>query len=88
MKTTQCNTKRVLRNAAIACACICFPAVMQAHTVMDVKIAAENAAIAAENEKIQQSSMADFAVFTAVTGEKPPKQNKKRRRHRRITHVR
>jgi len=88
MKATNSNTKRLLRNAAIACACVCFPAALQANpTFFDLKNAEENAALATENEAINQGSEANAYRYETYMGKKQ-KQQPKRRRHRKITHVR
>ncbi|MCL2327288.1 MAG: hypothetical protein FWC39_02110 [Bacteroidetes bacterium] len=88
MKSTNSNTKRLLRNAAIACACICFPAALQANTtLLDLRNAEEKAALAAENETVAQGLEADTYKYEADMGKKQ-KQQQKRRRHRKITHVR
>ena len=88
MKSTNSNTKRLLRNAAIACACICFPAALQANTTFfDLNNTEEKAALAAENETIDQGAEANAYKFETYAGKKQ-KLQPKRRRHRKITHVR
>ncbi len=87
MKALNCNTKRLLRNTLIVCACMCFPAVFQANTNMDLKIKAEKEAIAAEKATFAEKTEANAYEYTAVEMGKKTK-NKKRRRHRSIGHMR
>lgn len=88
MKSTNSKTHRLLRNAAIACACICFPAALQANPSFFDLNAGEKASVATENETIAQGSEADTYKYVADMGKKQKQQPKKRRRHRKITHVR
>jgi hypothetical protein len=83
MKTTNSNTKRILRNAAIACACVCFPVVMQANPTAFDAIEVTTA----EYGEVAQGSATDTYKYEADMGKKQ-KQNKKRRRHRKISHLR
>lgn len=83
MKITNCNTKRLLRTAAIACACVCFPVVMQANPTAFNKAEATTA----EHEEVAQGSATDTCNYEADMGRKQ-KQNNKRRRHRKISHMR
>lgn len=84
MKTVNCNTNRLLRNVAIACACVCFPLAMQANTT-----AFDEAAVTAEVQtEVAQSSTTDAYKYEAEEMGRKQKQQKKRRRHRKISHVR
>ena len=84
MKSTQINTKRLLRNAAIVCACICFPVAMQASPAAFDEVVT----IAAGNENVAQGSEAGTHKYEADMGKKQKQQQKKRQRHRSINHVR
>ncbi|MDR1761284.1 MAG: hypothetical protein LBR55_02420 [Bacteroidales bacterium] len=81
------SPKTLLRSIALLCACICFPALLHAYTATsELNFDVKTTTVCTENVAFSQSSEANADEYTAV--EMGKKQKTKRKRHRKISHMR